>query len=94
MDYPLQTTFEHKVVHKCTWHQSTLGQRMVIDFVVLSSDVHPYVLDTRVKRREELPTNHQTGIESELGCLVETPVWEIFNSHLQESFSHLCGHGI
>ncbi|KAI3371418.1 hypothetical protein L3Q82_024015 [Scortum barcoo] len=40
--------FEHKGVHQCTWHQDTLGRRSMIDFVVVvSSDLRPYVLDTR-----------------------------------------------
>ncbi|KAI3363345.1 hypothetical protein L3Q82_011970 [Scortum barcoo] len=40
------TMFEHKGVHQCTWHQDTLGRRSMIDFVVVSSDLRPYVLDT------------------------------------------------
>ncbi|KAI3360026.1 hypothetical protein L3Q82_014350 [Scortum barcoo] len=35
----------------------TLGRRSMIDFVVVSSDLRPYVLDTRVKRGAELSTN-------------------------------------
>ncbi|KAI3369449.1 hypothetical protein L3Q82_007667 [Scortum barcoo] len=50
--------FEHKGVHQCTWHQDTLGRRSMIDFVVVSSDLRPYVLDTRVKRGAELSTDH------------------------------------
>ncbi|KAI3352266.1 hypothetical protein L3Q82_005245 [Scortum barcoo] len=42
--------FEHKGVHQCTWHQDTLGRRSMIDFVVVSSDLRPYVLDTRIPR--------------------------------------------
>ncbi|KAI3370352.1 hypothetical protein L3Q82_025123 [Scortum barcoo] len=34
----------------------TLGRRSMIDFVVVSSDLRPYVLDTRVKRGAELST--------------------------------------
>ncbi|KAI3362559.1 hypothetical protein L3Q82_012265 [Scortum barcoo] len=45
-------------VHQCTWHQDTLGRRSMIDFVVVSSDLRPYVLDTRVKRGAELSTDH------------------------------------
>ncbi|KAI3360757.1 hypothetical protein L3Q82_012993 [Scortum barcoo] len=52
------TMFEHKGVHQCTWHQDTLGWRLMIDFVVVSSDLRPYVLDTRVKRGAELSTDH------------------------------------
>uniref|UniRef100_A0A8C9TU99 Islet cell autoantigen 1 like n=1 Tax=Scleropages formosus TaxID=113540 RepID=A0A8C9TU99_SCLFO len=52
------TMFMHKGVHQCTWHQDTLGRRSMIDFVVVSSDLRPYVLDTRVKRGAELSTDH------------------------------------
>ena len=52
------TTFEHKEVHKCTWYQISLGPRSMTDFVVVSSDLGPYVLDTRVKRGAELSTDH------------------------------------
>ena len=47
------TTVEHKDAQKCTWYQSTLGQRSMINFVVVSSDLRPNVLDTRVKRGAE-----------------------------------------
>ncbi|KAJ0006408.1 hypothetical protein NQD34_013681 [Periophthalmus magnuspinnatus] len=50
--------FEHKGVHLCTWHQDTLSRRSMIDFVVMSSDLRPRVLDTRVKRGAELSTDH------------------------------------
>ncbi|KAI3356013.1 hypothetical protein L3Q82_017286, partial [Scortum barcoo] len=51
--------FEHKRVHQsCTWQQDTLGWRSMIDFVVVSSDLWLYVLDTRVKRGAELSTDH------------------------------------
>ncbi|KAI3368711.1 hypothetical protein L3Q82_025707, partial [Scortum barcoo] len=55
------TMFEHKGVHQCTWHHQDiipLGRRSMIDFVVVSSDLRPYVLDTRVKRGAELSTDH------------------------------------
>ncbi|KAI3377023.1 hypothetical protein L3Q82_000239 [Scortum barcoo] len=52
------TMFEHKGVHQCTWHQDTPRRRSMIDFVVVSSDLRPYVLDTRVKRGAELSTDH------------------------------------
>ncbi|KAI3377397.1 hypothetical protein L3Q82_008587, partial [Scortum barcoo] len=69
---------EHKGVHQCTWHQDTLGRRSMIDFVVVSSDLRPYVLDTRVKRG---------GAES---CQpITTTWWEVFNSHLRKSFSQI-----
>uniref|UniRef100_A0A8C6Q6A0 Reverse transcriptase domain-containing protein n=1 Tax=Nothobranchius furzeri TaxID=105023 RepID=A0A8C6Q6A0_NOTFU len=51
------TMFKHKV-HCYTWYQGSLGRRSMIDFVVVSSDLRPYVLDTRVKRGAELSTDH------------------------------------
>ncbi|KAI3362441.1 hypothetical protein L3Q82_012244 [Scortum barcoo] len=68
--------FEHKGVHQCTWHQDTLGRRSMIDFVVVSSDLRPYVLDTRV-------------IREGLSCQPITTWWEVFNSHLRKSFSQI-----
>ncbi|TKS65587.1 NLR family CARD domain-containing protein 3 CARD15-like protein [Collichthys lucidus] len=50
--------FKHKGVHMCTWHQDALGRSSMIDFVVVSSDLWPHVLDTQVKRRAELSTDH------------------------------------
>ncbi|TWW59961.1 R2 Retrovirus-related Pol polyprotein from type I retrotransposable element [Takifugu flavidus] len=52
------TLFRHKGVHMCTWHQDALGRRSMIDFVVVSSDLRPHVLDTQVKRGAELSTDH------------------------------------
>ncbi|XP_070403428.1 uncharacterized protein [Nothobranchius furzeri] len=54
----MNTMFRHKGVHMCFWHQDTLGRRSMIDFVVVSSELRPHVLDTRVKRGAELPTDH------------------------------------
>ncbi|XP_048877391.1 peptidyl-prolyl cis-trans isomerase FKBP7 isoform X2 [Brienomyrus brachyistius] len=54
----MNTMFKHKGVHMCTWHQDTLGRSLMIDFVVVSSDLRPHVLDTRVKRGAELSTDH------------------------------------
>ncbi|TWW64991.1 hypothetical protein D4764_22G0006380 [Takifugu flavidus] len=48
------TLFRHEGVHMCTWHQDALGRRSMIDFVVVSSDLRPHVLETRVKRGAEL----------------------------------------
>ncbi|TWW80203.1 R2 Retrovirus-related Pol polyprotein from type I retrotransposable element [Takifugu flavidus] len=52
------TLFRHKGVHMCTWHQDALGPRSMIDFVAVSLDLRPHVLDTRVKRGAELSTDH------------------------------------
>ncbi|KAK3515164.1 hypothetical protein QTP70_008179 [Hemibagrus guttatus] len=52
------TMFKHKGAHQYTWYQDTLGWRSMIDLVVVSSDLQPHVLDTRVKRGAELSTDH------------------------------------
>uniref|UniRef100_A0A8C6LWE5 Endonuclease/exonuclease/phosphatase domain-containing protein n=1 Tax=Nothobranchius furzeri TaxID=105023 RepID=A0A8C6LWE5_NOTFU len=54
----MNTMFRHKGVHMCSWHQDTLGHSLMIDFVVVSSDLQPHVLDTWVKRGAELSTDH------------------------------------
>ncbi|KAK3550822.1 hypothetical protein QTP70_005747 [Hemibagrus guttatus] len=52
------TMFKHKGVHQYTWYQGTLGRRSMIDLVIVSSDLRPHVLETRVKRGVELSTDH------------------------------------
>ncbi|KAI3368223.1 hypothetical protein L3Q82_007817 [Scortum barcoo] len=91
--------FEHKGVHQCMWqHQDTLGRRSMIDFVVVSSDLRPYVLDTRVKRGAELSTDQTCWTDLAdpkhivRVCwerLAEPSVREVFNSHLRKSFSQI-----
>lgn len=46
------TVFKHKVAHECTWYQATLGQRLMINFVVMLSQLSPYVLHTRVREEQ------------------------------------------
>ena len=53
----LNPMFKHKGVHMCTWHQDTLDRSSMIDFVVMSLDLRPHVLDTRAKRGAELSTD-------------------------------------
>ncbi|KAI3351407.1 hypothetical protein L3Q82_020218 [Scortum barcoo] len=71
---------EHKgvQVHQCTWHQDTLGRRSMIDFVVVSSDLRPYVLDTRVKRGAELVNRSPPG--GELAPLAEEEVGQTWQT--------------
>ncbi|KAK3521202.1 hypothetical protein QTP70_000769, partial [Hemibagrus guttatus] len=68
------TMFKHKGAHQYMWYQDTLGWRSMIDLVVVSSDLRPHVLDTRVKRGVELSTAHHLVV---------------FNSHLRESFNQI-----
>ncbi|XDV22637.1 hypothetical protein PO909_027493 [Leuciscus waleckii] len=85
-------------------HQDTLGRRSMIDFVVVYSDIRPYVLDTRVKRGAELSTDHHLVVSwirwrgrklNRFGrpkCTVRV-CWEIFreifNFHLRWSFDRI-----
>ncbi|KAI3363117.1 hypothetical protein L3Q82_011764 [Scortum barcoo] len=84
--------FEHKGVHQCTWHQDTLGRRSMIDFVVVSSDLRPYVLDTRVKRGAELSTDHHLVVpqakQAAARTVLEakTRVWEEFGEAMEEDY--------
>ncbi|KAK3545440.1 hypothetical protein QTP70_007639 [Hemibagrus guttatus] len=52
------TMFKHKGAHQYMWYQDTLGRRSMINLVVVSSDLWPQVLDTRVKRGAELSSDH------------------------------------
>ncbi|KAK3524041.1 hypothetical protein QTP70_017558 [Hemibagrus guttatus] len=72
------TMFKHKGAHQYTWYQDTLGRRSMIDLVVVSSDLRPHVLDTRVKRGAELSTDHHLVV-----------IRGVFNSHLRESFNQI-----
>lgn len=45
-------------VHQCTWHQDTLYRTLMIEFVVVPSDLRLYVLDTQMKRGAEMSTDH------------------------------------
>ncbi|KAK3515774.1 hypothetical protein QTP70_031824, partial [Hemibagrus guttatus] len=52
------TMFKHNGAHQYMWYQDTLGRRSMINLVVVSSDLRPHVLDTRVKRGAELSTDN------------------------------------
>lgn len=54
----VNTKFGHKVAHKCTWYQTTSGQKSLINFVVASLNLWLYVRDTRVKSGAQLLTEH------------------------------------
>ncbi|TWW78139.1 R2 Retrovirus-related Pol polyprotein from type I retrotransposable element [Takifugu flavidus] len=90
--------------HKGTPFPGALGRRSMIDLVVVSSDLRPHVLDTRVKRGAELSTDHhlvgrmpdRPGRPKRVVrvCwerLAESPVRRSFNSRLRESFDHVPG---
>ncbi|KAK3514352.1 hypothetical protein QTP70_015881 [Hemibagrus guttatus] len=54
----MNTMFKHKGAHQYMWYQDSLGRRSMIDLVIVSSDLRPHVLDTRVKRGAEPSTDH------------------------------------
>jgi exonuclease III len=54
----MNTFFQHKDIHKYTWYRDSLGQRSMIDFFIVSSDLKANVLDVCVKRGAELSTDH------------------------------------
>ncbi|KAK3511705.1 hypothetical protein QTP70_014524, partial [Hemibagrus guttatus] len=69
------TMFKHKGAHQYTWYQDTLGRTSKINLVVVSSDLRPHVLNTRVKRGRS--------------CQPITTWWGVFNSHFWESFNQI-----
>ncbi|KAK3566793.1 hypothetical protein QTP86_004505 [Hemibagrus guttatus] len=86
--------FKHKGAHQYMWYQDTLGRRSMINLVVVSSDLRPHVLDTRVKRGEELSTNHQlvesfNQIPREVGDIESE--WTMFSSSIVDAAIQSCG---
>jgi len=74
----------------------------MMDFVLVSSDLRPHVLDTRScqlistcwavgsgGRRLEKPGKPNRGVRMDWERLVEDPVPEAFNSHLRMNLSHI-----
>ena len=45
----INTMLKLKVVHRWSWYLATLGRRLMIDFVVVSSDLQSHILDNRMK---------------------------------------------
>ena len=69
----MNTYFQHKDVHKCTWYRDTLAQRSMIDFVIVSDDLKRLVLDLRAKRGAELSTDHHLVVAT-FRCNAREPV--------------------
>ncbi|KAK3518499.1 hypothetical protein QTP70_001476 [Hemibagrus guttatus] len=67
----------------------TLGRRSMIDLVIVSSDLRPHVLDTRVKRGTELSTNHHLVIPREVGDIESE--WTMFSTSIVEAAIRSCG---
>ncbi|TWW73573.1 hypothetical protein D4764_15G0009670, partial [Takifugu flavidus] len=99
------TLFRHKGVHMCTWHQDALGRKSMIDFVVVSSDLQPHVLDTLVKRVEELSIDHHLVSLPSEGASTYTSgralsrgkqgdiesKWTMFRASIVEAADRCCG---
>ncbi|KAK3520782.1 hypothetical protein QTP70_032353 [Hemibagrus guttatus] len=86
--------FKHKGAHQYMWYQDTLGRRSMIDLVVVSSDLRPHVLYTRVKRGAELSTNHHlvesfNQIPREVGDIESE--WTMFSSSIVDAAIQSCG---
>lgn len=88
--------FEHKILHMGAWYQNTFDERLIImDFLVVASNLGPYVLETLVKSGEELSTDGELDqvavtttrqtwqIQTCCMCEVGTPgpVCKVFDSH-------------
>ena len=54
----MNTFFQHRKIHKCTWYRPSMDQKSLIDFCIVLSDLFSDVLDVRVKRGAELLIDH------------------------------------
>ena len=54
----MNTYFRHRKAHMYTWYRDTLGQKSIIDFMIVSSELRVAVMDVRFKRGAELSTDH------------------------------------
>ena len=60
----MNTFFQHREVHNYTWYQTSMNQKPLIDFCIVSSDLFSDVLEARVKRGAELSTDHHLVVWS------------------------------
>ncbi|CAF3498112.1 unnamed protein product, partial [Rotaria sp. Silwood2] len=56
----MNTFFQHKDIHKYTWYKTgnSIARQSLIDFIIVSDNLHRAVMDVRVKRGAELSTDH------------------------------------
>ena len=52
----MQTFF--RLIQRYTWYRDLLEQRSIIDFCIISVNLFSSVIDVRVKKETELPTDH------------------------------------
>lgn len=76
------TTFKHRVVQKCTYtirYHSTLNPTSMTDFVIILSDLQPYVLQKRSARFcpiiQELVESSSEKITLSVTCAVVSSFW-------------------
>ncbi|KAK3541564.1 hypothetical protein QTP86_031079, partial [Hemibagrus guttatus] len=86
------TMFKHNGAHQYMWYQDTLGRRSMINLVVVSSDLRPHVLDTRVKRGAELSTDNHLVIPREVGDIESEST--MFSSSIVDVAIWSCGHKV
>ena len=60
----MNSFFQHKKVHKYTWQQLSIDQKSLIDFCIVLSNLFFDVLDVRMKRGDELSTDHHLVVGS------------------------------
>ncbi|KAI3356046.1 hypothetical protein L3Q82_017315, partial [Scortum barcoo] len=80
----------HKGVHQCMHGTRTpLGRRSMIDFVVVSSDLRPYVLDT--SGRSSTPTSGRAShrFRGRLGDIESE--WTMFSASIVDAAVRSCG---
>ena len=54
----MNTTFQHKDIHKFTWDSKGRGLRSIIDYFIVRRTLRPGVVDVRVVRGVELGSDH------------------------------------
>ncbi|CAG9759568.1 unnamed protein product [Ceutorhynchus assimilis] len=50
--------FNHKDIHRYTWHQDTRGLKSIIDYVIIKQETNWQIRDTRVYRGIECSSDH------------------------------------
>src|SRR5699024_4270933 len=68
----MNTFFEHKQIHKYTWRHDSLGEKSIIDFIIVSAGIKRCVQGVCVKRGAELSTDHHLVV-ARLRCTGREP---------------------
>ncbi len=54
----LNTLYQHKEIHKCTWESKERGLKSIIDYFIVRRALRPGVTDVRVIRGAEVGSDH------------------------------------